>query len=377
MLPNDVSVSNISLAIRDASSKSLVLGKRKKRSGGVTEGEEELTTKKSKKEDSKVKTSGQDGACGRRGVAVGGSVEALVNGMPKATVHNGSLELPQETSNSGDTGLAAFPCAGEVSEDKQDPREAVTPADNVDCFDEVVAGSSEDKVKLDSRGRVEEGTPELPVSMTPEQVPNRAICDKMKGISEESSQDSPSREDCMASNAADVKQATQSGEGGGEPCKGNGSSNMEEVCEESEDPLCDFAADGQGSLSSSPISARLAKDEEGDLMSSPAQQGTIMLADGDHTPQSCDADGKHQKGVLKRVSQFDTPTSAHQLSARKHVQFASETDVREVDCNNKGHKVTPIRTKGKVSSSEDSAPSDLHFCQGQNLVSQKLVRSRV
>ncbi len=106
--------------------------------------------------------------------------------------------------------------------------------------------------------------------------------------------------------------------------------------EESEDPL------GNVDKSALAVSPTITERMEVDLASSPTQQGTIMSANGDHTPQSCDIDGKHQKGVLKRVSQFDTPTSARQ-SARKHVQFASQNDVREVDCNNKGHKVTPIR----------------------------------
>lgn len=63
---------------------------------------------------------------------------------------------------------------------------------------------------------------------------------------------------------------------------------------------------------------------------------------GNHTPQSCDTGPARQRigsvsGILKHVSQFDTPSSAHTTARR--VQFASEPDVKETLSG--GNKATP------------------------------------
>lgn len=69
--------------------------------------------------------------------------------------------------------------------------------------------------------------------------------------------------------------------------------------------------------------------------------------DGNRTPQSCSMGevakqhrGGSSTGILKHVSQFDTPCSARQGAGRR-VQFSSHNDYREVNSNGKGHKTTP------------------------------------
>jgi len=357
-VPNTVSTSrNSSLVHKDSTNKPLTLGKRKKRSDSITEEEEEEeeeiqpALKKFKNQDLKGKTSEQDSKCAtQQDVAVNGSLETVESVSGAAQEENLKLAKP----NSANTCMVTASGTGEVFENNQGGEKvSLTRVGPV----AVAATGSEGKEKLVLPERVDEGTPELLVAITPEEVYDEAnASEAVKGSNGESSRDTGSREYCWGSGAAGLDQPTRNSVDSDDNCKRKGSSNVEEAVSDPEDPLCDYPMDSQESLNSSPVSTRLEKVEE-DLMSSPAQQGTIMLAGGDHTPQSCDADGKHQKGVLKRVSQFDTPTSARQSSARKRVQFASETDVREVDCDNKGHKVTPIRSKGKVS----KAPYFIYF----------------
>ena len=58
----------------------------------------------------------------------------------------------------------------------------------------------------------------------------------------------------------------------------------------------------------------------------------VEHSEDDHTPKSCDTSAARERvgsvsGILKTVSQFDTPSSAH--AARRHVQFASKPDYKE------------------------------------------------
>ena len=153
-------------------------------------------------------------------------------------------------------------------------------------------------------------------------------------------------DDAIEGSSQDLLLSDDAPDKNGEVC--DGLNESEELCGESEDPLFDLSSNGHHAEVALPVLLTSEPgDEKGCQMSSPTQ-GPFLSADGDHTPQSCDTEeAKQQKGgsstgILKRVSQFDTPCSARQAAGRR-VQFASQTDVREVDCNNKGHKVTPIR----------------------------------
>lgn len=109
---------------------------------------------------------------------------------------------------------------------------------------------------------------------------------------------------------------------------------------------------------------------------SPGQCGNVGnaqggVAPGDHTPQ--DVVAKQQRsgsstGILKHVSQFDTPCSARQGAGRR-VKFASQDDYRVVE--GKGQRSTP--KQGMRVCNRNYHCRDVHYRGDVILLSSELI----
>lgn len=109
---------------------------------------------------------------------------------------------------------------------------------------------------------------------------------------------------------------------------------------DSEDPLTELSGRGEGA-------GQEGQGTESSAMETAQQDPNKDLA---QTPQSHDTSAARQRagsvsGILKHVSQYDTPTSEVKSSGGRRVQFASKPDYREPE---KGEESVHTPRQGKI-----------------------------